>query len=79
MTIHTICDTCGFEYEGPGLSLGGSVYCCAGCASGGPCTCGGTGILPADTVTTLVTGGDTAVVSEGGAVVVPGDTVTIVR
>ena len=39
MTVHTFCDRCGLEYTGPGVTIGQNIYCCAGCASGGPCTC----------------------------------------
>jgi hypothetical protein len=39
MTVHTICDNCGMEYEWAGVTVGNLVYCCTGCAAGGPCTC----------------------------------------
>ena len=39
MTVHTICDRCGMEYDWAGVTVGGHIYCCEGCASGGPCTC----------------------------------------
>jgi hypothetical protein len=65
MTVHTICDRCGMEYDHAGVSIGDRVYCCAGCASGGPCTCA---VTNQDTVivdgsgTTVVSGADTVVV-----------------
>jgi hypothetical protein len=33
------CSTCGFLVEASGVELGGRVYCCQGCAVGGPCCC----------------------------------------
>ena len=77
-SIHTICNTCGVEYEGPGVAAGGEVYCCTGCVQGGPCICGGTGILPARTEAAVVTGGNTVVVTEPGTVIAPGDGITTI-
>ena len=72
MTVHTICDRCGMEYEWAGVSIGDLVYCCMGCANGGPCTC-----PVAHGTTTVVTGGGTTVVTPGvgGTTVVTGGTV----
>lgn len=54
MTIHTICDRCGMEYIGPGVTINGHIYCCSGCATGGPCTCGGdTVVVASDDVVVL--------------------------
>lgn len=78
MTVHTICDNCGMEYVGPGVTLGGNIYCCAGCAQGGPCTCGA-GAVVAGGGDTVVYGGDAVVVSDGDTVVAPGGSTTIIR
>jgi len=45
MTVETICDRCGMEYDWPGVEIDGRVYCCVGCASGGPCACDRTHLL----------------------------------
>jgi hypothetical protein len=68
MTVHTICDRCGVEYLGPGVSTAAHVFCCAGCAAGTGCICGGTGEASAST--TVVAGG-----APGTVVVAPGNTV----
>lgn len=39
MTVHTICDRCGMEYDHVGVQVGGQIFCCQGCASGTGCTC----------------------------------------
>lgn len=67
MTVHTICDRCGLEYLGPGVSTAAHVFCCAGCAAGTGCICGGTGTAPATVVTTAP-----AVTAPGTVVVAPG-------
>lgn len=64
MTVQTICDRCGMEYEWAGVTIGDRVYCCAGCASGGPCTCPRT----ADTIT--VVDDDTVVTAPNDVVIV---------
>ena len=48
MIVETICDQCGMRYDWPGVEVDGRVYCCAGCASGGPCTCDRTFVTDAD-------------------------------
>jgi hypothetical protein len=63
MTVQTICDTCGMEYFGPGVTIGGNVYCCAGCARGGPCNCG----TPA--ATGYVAGSPTVIAGPGSTVI----------
>lgn len=68
MTVHTICDRCGLEYLGPGVSTAAHVFCCSGCAAGTGCICGGTGEAPA--ATTVVASG-----APGTVVVAPGTTV----
>lgn len=68
MTVHTICDRCGVEYLGPGVTTAAHVFCCSGCAAGTGCICGGTGEAPAST--TVVAGG-----APGTVVVPPGTTV----
>lgn len=78
MTVQTICDRCGMEYTWAGVSVGDLVYCCAGCASGGPCTCGVSGAVAAPPA------GRTTVVTDSGAVVsgrpvAPPDDVVIVE
>ncbi len=65
MTVQTICDRCGMEYTWAGVTVGDRVYCCMGCANGGPCTCPN-GLTEGTVVTR---GGGTTVVSDGGAVV----------
>ncbi len=77
MTVHTICDTCGMEYDWPGVSVGNRVYCCAGCAAGGPCTCGRTATVVTDGGT-VVAGSGTTVVS-GNTVIAGGDDVVIIE
>ena len=68
MTVHTICDNCGMEYDHAGVTVGGRVYCCAGCANGGPCTCPPAAVVVDDALvldapaTTVVAGGDDVVV-----------------
>ena len=47
MIVETICDRCGMSYDWPGVEINGRVYCCAGCASGGPCTCDRTAVVEA--------------------------------
>jgi hypothetical protein len=69
VTVQTICDCCGMEYTWAGVAFGDRVYCCAGCASGGPCTCART----AGTTTTVVTGsgaGTTVIASDDDVVIV---------
>jgi hypothetical protein len=39
MTVETYCDRCGMEFDWAPVSVGDLIYCCTGCASGGPCTC----------------------------------------
>lgn len=67
MTVHTICDRCGMEYDWAGVTVGDRIYCCAGCASGGPCTCpvraGDTTVI-VDSGTTVVSGSDPVVIVE---------------
>jgi hypothetical protein len=65
MTVHTICDRCGMEYTWAGVTVGQNIYCCAGCASGGPCTCP----RPLDS-TMVVSGGDAVVVGSDDVVIV---------
>ncbi len=90
--VEKYCDTCGMQFDWAGVTLGDLVYCCAGCARGGPCICG----APSQTVvaggptvvssggTTVVTQGGTTVVTRGGGVVggptavVPGSDDTII-
>lgn len=87
MTVHTICDTCGLEYVGAGVTIGQSIYCCAGCARGGPCVCGTPAalVVPAVPVTNtggVVAGPNATVVSGGDAgttVVTPGGDVVVVK
>jgi hypothetical protein len=67
MTVLTICDRCGMEYTWPGVTAGGRIYCCEGCATGGLCTC-----------PTAVVADGTTVMSDG-TVVVPGNDVVIVE
>lgn len=67
MTVHTICDRCGMEYTWPGVTVGSQIFCCAGCASGGPCTCASR-VATDDTV--VVTGGGGTVVTDSEVVVV---------
>lgn len=77
MIVETYCDTCGMEYDWPGVAIGGNVYCCAGCAQGGPCTCvrqPGTTVIAGNS--TVVAGGGTVVA--GGGTVVADDDVVIV-
>jgi len=69
MTVHTICDRCGLEYLGPGVSTAAHVFCCAGCAAGTGCICGGTGEAPA---ATTVIAGTSAATLPGTVVVAPG-------
>ncbi len=33
------CANCAFLFNWPPTITGGQVYCCVGCAEGGPCTC----------------------------------------
>ena len=80
MTVHTICDRCGMEYDWAGVTAGGRIYCCVGCASGGPCTCrraAGDTVVVTDG-DTVVTSGNTVVVG-GSTVVAGGDDVVIVK
>jgi hypothetical protein len=70
MTVQTICDRCGMEYTWAGVTVGDRVYCCSGCATGGPCTCG----LAADS--TLVT---SPTVVAGSSTLVADDDVVIVE
>ena len=63
MTVHTICDRCGMEYTWAGVTVGDLIYCCAGCASGGPCTC-------AARVNNTVVVSDNAVIATGDDVVI---------
>jgi hypothetical protein len=74
MTVHTICDNCGMEYVGPGVTVGGNIYCCAGCARGGPCTCGGPAVV---TSPATYVAPDEVVASDVDVVVGPPDTVII--
>ena len=69
MTVHQICDNCGMEYDHAGVTAGGRIYCCAGCASGGPCTC----------AETVVVADDAMVLEPAPVVVAPGDDVVVVR
>lgn len=69
--IEKYCDTCGMEFDWAGVTLGDLVYCCAGCARGGPCICG----TPSQTV---VAAGRPTVVSSGGATVVTQGGTTVV-
>lgn len=78
MIVETYCDTCGLEYDWPGVTVGGNVYCCAGCAQGGPCTClrqSGTVVVSGNT--TVVSGAGT-VVSGRGTVIAGDDDVVVV-
>jgi hypothetical protein len=76
MTVHTICDRCGLEYLGPGVSTAAHVFCCAGCAAGTGCICGGTGEAPAAvTGTTVVAGGGAVIAPPGTVVTAPGGAV----
>ena len=77
MTVQTICDRCGMEYTWAGVTVGDLVYCCAGCASGGPCTCGLSGPAASPAARTTVVTDSGAVVS--GRPVVPADDVVIVE
>ncbi|MGV3721843.1 MAG: hypothetical protein ACO1SX_13100 [Actinomycetota bacterium] len=79
MTVHTICDNCGLEYVGPGVTLGGNIYCCAGCARCGPCTCGGADTVVVGGGDAVVYGGDAVVVTDGDTVIAPGGSTTIIR
>ena len=72
MTVHTICDRCGLEYLGPGVSTAAHVFCCTGCAAGTGCICGGTGEAPAATTGTTVVAGAPVVAAPGAVVVTPG-------
>jgi len=74
MTVHTICDNCGMEYVGPGVTVGGSIYCCAGCARGGPCICGGPAVVTSPA--TYVAPDEVVVVSDGDLVLTQSDTVS---
>jgi len=65
MIVEKYCDRCGMQYDWAGVTLGDQVFCCAGCASGGPCTC------------PVLTGGTTIV--DDDVVVVPDDDVVIVE
>lgn len=65
MTVHTICDRCGMEFEG-GVTVNGNIYCCMGCATGGVCTCGSVVVTDDAVVTT----GDTVVVDTADTVIV---------
>jgi hypothetical protein len=64
MTIQTICDRCGMEYKWAGVTVGDRVYCCAGCAAGGLCTC------PVRAGDAVVVTDDTVLVSDSDVVVV---------
>lgn len=33
------CDSCKITLEGEPVSAGDSLFCCIGCAAGGPCVC----------------------------------------
>lgn len=83
MIVQTFCDTCGMEYDWPGVTMAGQVFCCAGCAAGGPCTCRGA-VPGANTVVvagpgqTVVAGSGTTVVT-GGPAVVPADKTVIIE
>lgn len=35
----TVCANCGIAVRWQPTMLGGTAYCCAGCALGGPCEC----------------------------------------
>jgi hypothetical protein len=61
------------EYVGPGVTVGGNIYCCAGCARGGPCTCGGPAVVTSPA--TYVAPDEAVVVSDGDVVVVESPTV----
>lgn len=63
MTVHTICDQCGMEYDHAGITLAGHVYCCAGCANGGPCTCAPAAVVSSDTA--VIADTPTTVLAEG--------------
>ena len=34
-----VCANCGIEIRWQPTNVDGEVYCCVGCAEGGPCTC----------------------------------------
>jgi hypothetical protein len=64
MVVETYCDRCGMKYDWAGVTAGDHIYCCAGCANGGPCTCPRTA---ADTVTVT---DDPVVVADDDTIVV---------
>ncbi|MFN3653144.1 MAG: hypothetical protein ACK47B_26485 [Armatimonadota bacterium] len=64
ITVHTICDRCGREYEWEGVTVGQHIYCCAGCASGTVCTC------PFPTETVVVSGGNVVVAGDDDVIIV---------
>lgn len=79
MTVHTICDRCGMEYDHAGVTVGSQIFCCLGCANGTGCTCLGASAVVAPGATTVVPG-DTVVVSGGTPTVVSGgDDAVIIR
>ena len=65
MTVHTICDRCGMEYDWPGIAILGQVYCCDGCARGVGCTCAQEGrVFTAGPGTTIIAPDDDVVIVE---------------
>ena len=65
MVIETICDRCGMSYDWHGVTIGDLVYCCTGCASGGPCICNRTTVVAGPTTTVVTdTSTDTVIVEE---------------
>ena len=64
MTVHTICDRCGMEYTWAGVTVGDLIFCCTGCASGGPCTCAARTETVVVTRRPVVAAGDDVIVVE---------------
>ncbi len=67
MIVETYCDRCGMQYDWAGVTRGDLVFCCSGCATGGPCICP---MQSGATTTVIDTGGDTVVVAGKDDVVI---------
>ncbi len=37
--MQNVCESCGIAFHWQPTIVGKSIYCCLGCAEGGPCTC----------------------------------------
>jgi hypothetical protein len=54
MSSEPICDNCGILIRWQPTMVDGSLYCCLGCAQGGPCECDYDNLPRRDQISALV-------------------------